>query len=171
VERFAAELAELGGHFTRCTTGTLAGEILAKLESLEADVILTWEGNHLPSGLLAELAASGVYLSYRTEAPELNPPPSVGLTGTLGAAASTGTLALTGGEGRPLSASLLPEVHLAVLHEKDIHANLEAVLRSPEIRECSSAVLISGPSRTADIEMTLTIGVHGPREVHVFCVG
>jgi L-lactate dehydrogenase complex protein LldG len=43
-------------------------------------------------------------------------------------------------------------------------------LARPEIRAASSAVIITGPSRTGDIEMTLSIGVHGPKELHVFLI-
>jgi L-lactate dehydrogenase complex protein LldG len=94
----------------------------------------------------------------------------VGLTGALAAIAETGTLALPGGRGRPLSASLLPEVHIAILRASDIYQNLPQALRLREVQGASATALISGPSRTADIEMSLTIGMHGPKEVHVICV-
>jgi len=71
----------------------------------------------------------------------------------------------------PQTASLLPEIHLAVLRAEDIYETLPEVLRLACRAPASSLVLISGPSRTADIEMTLTIGVHGPRQVHTFLVG
>ena len=60
-----------------------------------------------------------------------------------------------------------------VIHEPArllIVALLAGIVRRPEIRAASAGVIISGPSRTADIEMTLTIGVHGPGELIVFLI-
>jgi L-lactate dehydrogenase complex protein LldG len=71
-------------------------------------------------------------------------------------------------EGETLKASLLPETHLAILHSRDLVVDLPEAL--PKARDASNAVLVTGPSRTADIEMTLTIGVHGPKEIIVFLV-
>ena len=93
----------------------------------------------------------------------------VGLTGAIAAAAETGSLALPGGSGRSLTASLLPEVHIVVLHQENVLAGLDELLSLPEMTNSAASVLVSGPSRTADIEMTLTIGVHGPGELVVLC--
>jgi L-lactate dehydrogenase complex protein LldG len=73
-------------------------------------------------------------------------------------------------KGKPLTASLLPQLHIVILHASDIHESLSQVLEIEAVRNATSTALISGPSRTADIEMTLTIGVHGPAEVCVLCV-
>ncbi len=102
----------------------------------------------------------------------LDPDPTVrvGVTGVLAGIADTGSLVLVGGEGRPLTASLLPEIHIAILRVSDILPTLSDVMGRQEIRTASNAVIITGPSRTADIEMTLTIGVHGPKELHVFLI-
>ena len=75
---------------------------------------------------------------------------------------------LRGGE--TLTASLLPEVHIAVLKISRLVPTLADALRMPEVRTASAGVIVTGPSRTADIEMTLTIGVHGPGELHVFLI-
>jgi L-lactate dehydrogenase complex protein LldG len=69
-----------------------------------------------------------------------------------------------------LTASLLPEVHIALLHEKDLYKSLPDVIGCSELRDASAGIIISGPSRTADIEMTLTIGVHGPGVLHVILI-
>jgi len=57
-----------------------------------------------------------------------------------------------------------------VLRAADILPSLEQAIRLPEVVSVPATVLVTGPSRTADIEMTLTIGVHGPKELHVFVV-
>jgi L-lactate dehydrogenase complex protein LldG len=101
---------------------------------------------------------------------QADPDIRAGLTGSIAAIAETGTLVIPSGEGRPQTTSLLPEIHLAILHEKTIYKNLEQVLNLGGIYKSSAVTLVSGPSRTADIEMTLTIGVHGPQELHVFCL-
>ena len=95
-----------------------------------------------------------------------------GLTGAAAAVAETGSLLVHSGPGMPLTASLLPEIHLVLLDEKRIKASVAEVLNmvGNETPPSAALALISGPSRTADIEMTLTIGVHGPREIHVCCV-
>jgi L-lactate dehydrogenase complex protein LldG len=98
---------------------------------------------------------------------------SVGVTGALAGLADTGSLALVSGPGRGRMASLLPPVHIAVLRADHIVASFAAFLTAhPQIAdEGSNLVLITGPSRTADIEMTLTRGVHGPGHVHVVIIG
>ena len=65
---------------------------------------------------------------------------------------------------------MLPDIHIAILEARDIYGHLSEAMKLMEITNESSAVLISGPSRTADIEMTLSIGVHGPAEVYVLCL-
>jgi L-lactate dehydrogenase complex protein LldG len=111
------------------------------------------------------LEESGIRISGSPD-----PHAQAGITGSLAAIAETGTLVLTSGPGRPLTASLLPDIHIAILYGEDIYLNLSQVLNLKNVREAASVALITGPSRTSDIEMTLTLGVHGPREVHVFCL-
>lgn len=171
VTRFAQELSALNATFTICEPGEtrdsksafLIERILTLLRDRDISKIQAWDGEHLPYGLLEELSESGIEIIH-----EADPTVRGGLTGALAAVADTGTLVLPGGSGRPHLASLLPEVHIAILRKNDIYPSLEQVLQLPEVRESAFVTLVSGPSRTADIEMTLTIGVHGPREVHVF---
>jgi L-lactate dehydrogenase complex protein LldF len=166
VERFEAELKALDGKFIACNQDELEAKILALLKDKGVSEIMSWEANQLPEGLAEGLQNQGISMDFKGD-----PAIKVGLTGAQAAIAETGTLVLASGPGRPGSTSLLPEVHIAVLHEKDIYYNLPQVLKLQEIREAASVALISGPSRTADIEMTLTIGVHGPGEVFVFLCG
>jgi L-lactate dehydrogenase complex protein LldF len=165
LERFSAELTTLGGFFTLCEEGQLPARLAGFLEQRGIDSIFAWESACLPADLLEHLQARGIKVGN-----EFDPMARAGLTGAQAGIADTGSLVLPGGPGRPLAASLTPEIHLAILHERDIYENLQQVFRLKEIRDSASVALVTGPSRTADIEMTLTIGVHGPREVHVFCL-
>jgi L-lactate dehydrogenase complex protein LldF len=171
IEQFQSELTALGGTATLCEEKDLAAELLIYLRARQVTSLMSWEAAQLPDGLLTALTDGGIRIisQLQTADPEKTNP-RFGLTGALAAIAETGTLALDSGTGRPLETSLVPEVHIAVLHSEAIYQSLTQVLRLRKVREASSVVLISGPSRTADIEMTLTIGVHGPTEVHVFCI-
>lgn len=88
--------------------------------------------------------------------------------------AETGTLVLFSESERHREVSLVPPVHLAVLRAADIVATLgDALRRASEAGEGGPPPLVSfvtGPSRTADIELTLVVGVHGPRELHVVVI-
>ena len=106
---------------------------------------------------------------------EMQPRPAsgddkVGVTGSFCALAETGTLVLLSGENQAATTSLLPETHIAVVSTGRIVVSMEDVweLMRSEIGELPRQVnFVSGPSRTADIEMTLVYGAHGPFRVHV----
>ena len=89
------------------------------------------------------------------------------------AIATTGTLVVTTGPGKGRLPTVLPPLHLAVITLDQIVARLEdwlALQRAQNlsaIRQASNVCLISGPSRTGDIEMELVLGVHGPGRVQV----
>lgn len=170
-EDFAHELEDLGGNFIACAADEVAKNILDLLHLREIDQLLVWEAPNLPAGLLDQLSEGGIHLTHPSwETYEASSQIRAGLTGVRAGIADTGSLLLVGGKGRPLSASLLPEVHIAILWEKDIFENLNQLLKQVDLKSAPAAILITGPSRTADIEMTLTIGVHGPGEIHVICI-
>jgi len=92
----------------------------------------------------------------------------VGVTGAFCAIAETGTLMMLSGKDTPATTSLLPETHVAVLDPGRIVATMEDAwdLMRKEYQQPPRAVnFISGPSRTADIEQTVTLGAHGPYRV------
>ena len=97
----------------------------------------------------------------------------VGITGACCAVAETGTLVLLSGPDTPPSVSLLPETHIALVRRSSVLRNMEdawAWIRSREETLPRAVSFISGPSRTADIEQTVTLGAHGPYRVHIVVV-
>jgi L-lactate dehydrogenase complex protein LldG len=93
----------------------------------------------------------------------------VGISRAQAAIAETGTLLLDSSRERHRLVSLVPPVHIAIIDASEIVATLgEALARLREEEQLSPIVtLVTGPSRTADIELTLAIGVHGPQELYV----
>lgn len=97
----------------------------------------------------------------------------VGLTAADYAIAETGTIVLSSDEPNGLLVSLLPPVHIALVRRSQIAASLDDVIgkigteRVGRQDASRSVTLITGPSRTSDVELVLSIGVHGPKELHV----
>lgn len=85
--------------------------------------------------------------------------------------ADTASLVLLGGRGRARSVSLVPSIHIAVVPRSRMLASYRQMLSILSAMELPSNVsIITGPSKTADIEATLVHGAHGPREMHLFVV-
>jgi L-lactate dehydrogenase complex protein LldG len=93
----------------------------------------------------------------------------VGVSTAQAAIAETGTLVLDSARERHRLVSLVPPVHIAIIDAASIFQTLgEALAFIHQNNNINPAVtFITGPSRTADIELTLAIGVHGPQELHV----
>ncbi len=154
VEQFTQELTAVKGfvHHTEDPTQS----IVDFLRSRNINHI------HLEPNVLDEavLSKAGITFSH-----EPDPAIRVGVTKAICGLADTGSILEVDGEGSPLHASLLSEIHIAVLHTSDIHPSLEHAIQLTG--ETKSAVFITGPSATGDIEGVLTIGVHGPGELIV----
>lgn len=95
-----------------------------------------------------------------------------GLTGADAGLAETGSIVLRAAPGKPRMASLIPLVHVAVLSVDRLSRSLchYAADHPAAIEGTSNLVIITGPSRTGDIEQQLNLGVHGPKHVHVILV-
>ena len=189
LERFRAEFERVGGVFHRVPT---VADVPAVLETIcrerEARSVVTWDARALGVDVSTPLAAAGIGVQAM---PETVPPPDerrglrdtiaradVGVTGADLAIAETGTLVLRAAAGRPRSTSLLPPCHVALFDRtalletlEHVGIALEAWHDGPAADEDGAVInFITGPSRTADIELTLTRGVHGPKEVHAIFV-
>lgn len=89
-----------------------------------------------------------------------------------GAVAETGTLVLTSGPDNPTTLNFLPDNHIVVVDANDVAADFESVFARLRARYGERQLprvvnMITGPSRSADIEQTLILGAHGPRRLHV----
>jgi L-lactate dehydrogenase complex protein LldG len=94
----------------------------------------------------------------------------LGITGVFCAIAETGTLVVLSGADTPTATTLLPDTHIAVVSAARIVSGMEemfALVRTAHQRLPRAINLISGPSRTGDIEQTIVLGAHGPFRVHI----
>ncbi len=96
----------------------------------------------------------------------------IGITGSLCGLAESGSVVLSHGPGRGRLASLLPPVHVALLRIETIRWTLAhwAGDHPEAVENTANLVIVSGPSRTGDIELQLNLGVHGPKHVHVVLI-
>lgn len=90
--------------------------------------------------------------------------------------AETGTLVLTSGKANPTSLNFLPEHHIVIVDAKDIKGDMEAALGALRKKygkgELPRTVnLVTGPSRSGDVEQKIILGAHGPRALHIIVVG
>jgi L-lactate dehydrogenase complex protein LldG len=99
----------------------------------------------------------------------------VGVSAAFAGIAESGTLALCSGPDNPTTINFLPDNHIAVVFAHDIVGDYESVWRKLRERYGKAVMprtlnLITGPSRSADIEQTLLLGAHGPRRLHIIMV-
>ncbi len=131
----------------------------------EGKRVLAWNPELLPYGVGSILASATLGAGPRDEQARAE----VGVTGCDAAVAETGSLVLVSGQGRSRAISLLPSVHLAVVRREDIVFGMGDFFsaHAARIGAAASCTFVTGPSRTADIELTLTLGVHGPGKLVV----
>ena len=183
VDQFVREAEAVGAIVHRTDGRDIAVEsVLGILADAGVNRFVSWEPADLPIPELVEAVIDrGIRL---VEAPSLAASKELvrdwtavagaeaGLTGAVGGLADTGTVILRSGPGRARLAWLLPPLHVVVLHSPFIYPTLQAFMgaRGEMVGRSSHVAFVTGPSRTADIEQTLTIGVHGPKEVRIVLV-
>ncbi len=180
VERLAGELEAVGGVVHRVASPEEARDKVLQLlmERRARRVIrgatplveeLDLDGKLDEAGVEVTVAADDAPRDTLREAAFLA---DAGISSVDYGIAETGTLALLARPGQGRSVSLLPPVHIAVLDAGDVVAELADLFERVTARgELPSALtFITGPSRTGDIELVLTVGVHGPKELHLVVV-
>src|SRR2546423_2455704 len=187
VERFAFEASAVGAHVHRANSvGELAGAVARVCADADVrEVALSGATLFAELDLSARLAAHGL---SSFEASDFGADEhdefvarlegcGAGVTAADYAIAETGTVALGSDEEGALLVSLLPAIHVAVLRASQIVGSLGAAIeklkaaRIARAEPCRSATFITGPSRTSDVELVLSIGVHGPKELHLIILG
>jgi L-lactate dehydrogenase complex protein LldG len=98
-----------------------------------------------------------------------------GLSHAFAGVSETGTLLLLSGTDNPTTVNFLPENHIVVIEASQIEANYEAAFarlrKQAKGRMPRTVNMVTGPSRSADIEQTLILGAHGPVRLHIVVVG
>lgn len=188
VARLQEELSAVSGHVVRAQSVADATRYIQQVaRDHGARLVVRWQSALLEAlEIDAALAACGVevHTAAPTQTADMDAQrqalrqrlahADIGLSGADFAIAETGTLALSALPGQMRGVSLLPPVHVAVIRSAHIVATLAdalALLQAEgeglQERLTSCLALITGPSRTADIELSLTVGVHGPGELHL----
>lgn len=185
VERFLLEVQRLGGGADRAANDAAAAEkVKAFLTEFSVQTLLLWEDPVLERIGVEKIARDlGCTVHRHENLAKLSPPARQaailsadgGITGATWAVAETGSVAVASGPGTERVASLTPPVHLALVDRgrivPDLYDFFDRLAAAGLENLASNVVLISGPSKTGDIEMNLVVGVHGPGIWRVVVVG
>lgn len=173
LERFTARAERLGVRVQRCRPADMPAAILRAIEGEHVGAALVaddfGEGR---DALLAALQGAGVQLLKGTT-PQEAEPADLGVTRAAYAVAETGSIVVLGDLPSRLP-TMLPPIHVAVVDAATVYPSLEdateRIERAMTAEGARYASFITGPSRTADVEKTLAVGVHGPRLLHIVLV-
>jgi L-lactate dehydrogenase complex protein LldG len=161
------EIGKLGGRTRRLEMDDFQDALVELIQVETIRKATLWQTSELQAlGVSEMLAGLGVEIVSSQAGRDALARCDLGVTGVDMALPETGTLVLRASPQKPRAVSLLPRVHLALVRPANLRADLAAVLR--EMRADPHSVFITGPSRTADIELTVTIGVHGPQVLYVW---
>lgn len=175
VDRFFETAEQIAAETHTAPVDDVIAEIV---ERYEIDNYMSWDVDRidgldrLPDGLrrIATETPRGVEGRVEHNAGYMDC--QLGITGAEAAFAETGTIVVRSGPGQPRMASLVPLVHIAVLRRDRIFRSASHWAADPSARMSvgSNVVFITGPSKTADIESIVTLGVHGPKHLHILLV-
>ena len=150
---------------------------VAQAQDIVSEAARYLREHNLPATLRMGADARLAELDWSETAIEITHGPSQGddlngLSHAFGAIAETGTLAMTSGPGNPTTLNFLPDNHIVVLREADLVGDAESLwdrLRAAYGKAVAPRTvnLITGPSRSGDIEQQIVLGAHGPRRLHI----
>jgi L-lactate dehydrogenase complex protein LldG len=171
LRKFIAEAEELGASASVYSDmASLRSAVSELLQQLQPSKLLTWRGDFLADWQLAKVLAEWDVLDWQQDSFLHDAlAAKVGITAVDFAIAETGSLVLCTNVDKARVASLVPDVHIALVRAEQIRTRMGEVLDEITQMDMPSSVhFITGPSRSSDIENDLSIGVHGPAALYVF---
>ncbi len=166
VERFAKQLTKVSGEFAH-----VADEVAALAH---VQTWLTEKGWPLKLVIDQRLKDLPWPDAFQVEARNAQSSDQVSMTLAFAGAAETGSVLMLSSPDAPTPLNFLPEVHIVLLHHTNLVTHLEDVwakLRAEVGTPPRTMNFLTGPSRTADVEQTIQLGAHGPRQFMVVLVG
>ena len=166
---FLDEIRKLSGVGQRLPASDVGSALKTLIAEQNVRKATVWETPHLK-----QLDITGILGSHNVELTSPNASKhewalcDLGITEADFILPETGTLVLRSSAERPRAVSLLPRIHLAIVRPEMLRADMHQVFA--EARDHHYLVFITGPSRTADIELIVTLGVHGPRQLYVWMI-
>ncbi|MBZ5538046.1 MAG: LUD domain-containing protein [Acidobacteriia bacterium] len=169
IDRLLSEVSALTGVTRRVSSGEIDAALRGLVESQSVRKATLWNTSRLGQlGVARRLSALGVEVVPPDAGAAALADVDLSITEADFALPETGTLGLFSSPSQPRQVSLVPRIHLAIVHPSALRADLHEVFA--EAKTHPYMVFVTGPSRTADIELTVTIGVHGPKVLHVWVV-
>jgi L-lactate dehydrogenase complex protein LldG len=167
IENFKKNLESVGGHCSIVSTESEAAEAIeVAIQDLRATRIAV-SNSPVVRSTIKYIAAAQIVENADSEFLFRS---DIGITSAQWAIAETGTLVLESGDERHRLTSLVPPVHICILRADRIRQTLGEILGLINVDLSRTITFITGASRTSDIELTLAIGVHGPRELQVIII-
>jgi L-lactate dehydrogenase complex protein LldG len=167
IEQFLGEVKKLSGVGAQLSTSGIESALKNLVKEQNIRVATLWNTALLKQLNIAEHLHS---LGVQLVSPDANKHEvakcDLGITEADFILPETGTLVLRSSSEKPRAVSLLPRVHLAIVTPSVLRADMHQVFA--EAKDSPYLVFVTGPSRTADIELTVTLGVHGPKNLYVW---
>jgi len=167
ITRFLDEVKKLSGVGQKLSSSDIYSALKSLVAEQNINKATVWETPHLRRLAITEILNTlGVELVSPNADKHEMAQCDLGVTEADFILPETGTIALCSSAEKPRAVSLLPRVHLAIVRPEMLRTDMHQVFT--EAKDRNYLVFITGASRTADIELTTTLGVHGPKNLYVW---